>query len=98
MKQSGMCPKCGATEIFVVDEARLPNYEYSNSVVPLTLTSHYTTTGETGLLGGPKMGRASVHLAAHVCGRCGAVEWYAKDLDVLRRLASEPDAGVRGPK
>ena len=92
MKQSGTCPKCGAAEIFVVDEARLPDY------VPLTLTSHYTTTGEKGLLGGPKMGRASVHLAAHVCGRCGVVEWYAKDLDVLRRLASEPDAGVRGPK
>ena len=98
MKKSGTCPKCGAAEVFVVDEARLPNYEYSNSVVPLTLASHYTTTGETGLLGGAKMGRASVHLAAHVCGRCGLVEWHAKDLDVLRRLASERDSGVSGPQ
>ncbi len=79
----------------MVEEARMPNYEFSNSVVPLTLSSYYTETGEKGFLGGPKMGRISVHLEAYVCGACGAVEWHAKDLDVLRRLATTAGSGVR---
>ena len=57
MKKTGTCPKCESKDLFVVDEARIPNYEYSNSVVPLTLTAHYTDTGEKGLLGGPKKAR-----------------------------------------
>ena len=95
MKNTGACPKCRSTELLVVDEARLPNYEFSNAVVPLTLSSHYMETGEKGLLGGAKKGRLSVHLEAYVCGACGFVEWHAKDLDALRAIANEHGSAVR---
>lgn len=95
MKNTGACPKCRSTELLVVDEARLPNYEFSNAVVPLTLSSHYMETGEKGMLGGAKKGRLSVHLEAYVCGACGFVEWHAKDLDALRAIANEHGSAVR---
>lgn len=94
MKNGGPCPRCGAVDRYVIDEAKIPNYEYSNSVEPLTLTAAYTTTGESGLFG-DKQARIPVRVEAWVCAGCAHTELYAKDLDVLARFADERLGGVR---
>lgn len=95
MKQSGECPKCESTEILVIDEAQIPNYEYSNSVNPLTLTAHYGAYGGAGFFGGAKMERACVGIEAYVCGKCAYTELFAKDLELLERFAQEGVGNVR---
>jgi predicted nucleic-acid-binding Zn-ribbon protein len=94
MKQGRACPKCGSTERFVIDEAKSPNYEYANSVEPLTLTAAYTESSERGLPSGKKA-RLPVLIEAHVCAGCGYSELYAKALDVLERFARQELGGVR---
>ena len=95
MKDGGPCPKCQSRDVFVIDQAQIPNYEYSNSVVPLTLTAHYGPTGETGFLGMGKSERVPVRIEAYVCSSCAFTELYAKDLDVLARFAAEGVGNVR---
>jgi len=95
MKNGGKCPKCGSGEVFVIDEARIPDYQYSDSVQPLTLTAHYGPTGETGFLGMEKSDRVPVRIEAYVCARCAFTELYAKDLDVLARFAQQRAGNVR---
>lgn len=72
------CASCGETKGFVVSEALVPNYEYSNSVEPLTLTAANLE----------KEKRVPVKLSARVCGGCGRVELFVKDLAVLERFAT----------
>lgn len=95
MRMSGKCPKCPSQDFFVVEEVQSPNYEYSNSIKPVTLTSHYGSYGEKGLLGGPKQTRAGVHMEAWVCAGCGYTELYAKDMERLADFAERGVAGVR---
>ncbi|NUP06772.1 MAG: hypothetical protein HOW73_12020 [Polyangiaceae bacterium] len=93
--KNGVCPKCESSEIYVVDELKIPNYEYSNSVVPLTLTAHYGETGETGFLGSAKMERVGINLRALVCGDCAFTEVYVDNLDRLKKFAAQRQGGVR---
>ena len=95
MKNGEACPKCESDEVYVVDEAQIPDYQYSNSVRPLTLTAHYGPTGATGFLGMEKSERTPVRIDAYVCAKCAFTELYAKDLDVLERFAREGVGNVR---
>ena len=95
MKSTGECPKCGCTEILVVDEALIPNYEFSNSVEKLTLTAHYGEYGARGAFGSTKKSRVGVGMHAFVCGKCAYIEFYANDLDVLRQFATNRVGNVR---
>ena len=89
------CPACGGTGAFVVSKAQVPNYEYSNSIVPLTLTAHYGETGESGLFGAPVKKRSTVGLRARVCRSCGHVSWFVRELDRLAEFAEKGHGGVR---
>ncbi len=44
------CQACGATSGYLVREAQIPNYEFSNSVEPLTLTAAWVPS-IPGILG-----------------------------------------------
>ncbi len=77
----------------MIAEAKIPNYEFENSVEALTLTAAYTTTGEGGLFGA-KRSRLGVTLEAHVCAACGFTEWFAQGLELLARFAREQLGGV----
>lgn len=83
----------------MVEEARIPNYEYANSVEPLTLTAAWAEDGPRGFLG-PTKARIPVRLEAYVCAACGYSELHAKDLATLERFAREGLGGVRriGPR
>jgi hypothetical protein len=76
-----------------VQEALIPNYEYSNSAEPLTLTVANLDKQKPGLLSSTE--RVSVKLSARVCGGCGRVELFAKDLSVLERFAAANAGNVR---
>lgn len=92
------CPRCGHTEFYVVDQARMPNYEYSNSAVPMTLTAHYGDTGKKGLLGSSSKERVGVEMSARVCGGCGVISWFVRDMAQLSQFAQRGWGGVRGPE
>ncbi len=95
MKNGEACPKCESDDVYVIDEAQIPDYRFSNSGRPLTLTAHFGPTGETGFLGAEKSERVPVRIDAYVCARCGYAEIHAKDLDVLARFAREGAGNVR---
>jgi len=78
MNTKTTCGSCGETKGFVVSEALVPNYEFSNSIEPLTLTAANLD----------KEKRVPVKLSARVCGGCGRVELFVKDLAVLERFAT----------
>ncbi len=40
--------ECGATEVFVVEEASTPNTEYANTVNPLAVAAAWVTSKKTG--------------------------------------------------
>ena len=92
MKTSKTCPKCDCKKVYVIDEASVPHYEFSNSVKPFTLVAHYGDSGERGLLGGAKKERVIVPVQAHICSECGYSELYS-DTSQLAALAK---AGVIG--
>ncbi len=87
------CVQCEETAHFDVAQARIPNYEFANSVVPLTLTSHYGDFGETGLFGRSKS-REGIEMSARVCRGCGLVSWYVRDLEKLAEFAERGLGGV----
>jgi len=87
------CANCGEIKGFAVQEALIPNYEYSNSAEPLTLTVANLDKPNGGRLSGTE--RVSVKLSARVCGGCGRVELFVKDLGVLERLATSNAGNVR---
>jgi predicted nucleic-acid-binding Zn-ribbon protein len=95
MKNGEPCPRCEGEEIYEIAEASMPDWRYSNSVVPLALTAHYGEHGATNLLGIDKPSRVEVKVSAYVCRGCGYTELYAKDLELLERLLAHGDAGVR---
>jgi len=86
MKQSQRCPKCEGAKIYVIDQAKIPNYEYSNSSNPLTLYAHYGPTGEKGFFGAKEQ-RVGATIEAWVCAGCGYSELYASPLSILERFA-----------
>ena len=92
--KNGVCPKCAGEKVFEIAEAKLPNYEYADSTVPLTLTAAYVPTGKTGMFGDKKT-RLSVRVSAYVCGACGYSELYAKDLEQLQTFSTQRQGGVR---
>jgi predicted nucleic-acid-binding Zn-ribbon protein len=94
MKHAQPCPKCGARDRYVIEEARTPHPKFINAVRPLTLTAEYAETGESGLFG-DKMDQIYVSVEARVCAGCAYTELYAKDLEVLERFAQEGLGGVR---
>lgn len=94
MKDAQPCPKCGARDRYVIDEARTPHHKYINAVRPLALTAEYASTGESGFFG-DKHDQFFVRVEARVCAGCAYTELYAKDLDVLERFARENLGGVR---
>jgi len=87
------CPKCGGVELYVIDEALIPDYRYTNSTVQLTLTAHYEPSGSG--LWGAKSVRTPVRIEATVCASCAYTELFAKDLDVLERFARNGAGNVR---
>jgi predicted nucleic-acid-binding Zn-ribbon protein len=89
--------RCGATEVFFIDTVTTPNTEYANTVNPLAVISRWVQTGKGGFfgLGGE---RESCGLSAAVCTACGRVEWYAKDLAMLARIADSGERLVRRTK
>jgi len=93
MTASRPCASCGETTGFLVQEALIPNYEYSNSAEPLTLTVANLDEQNPGLLSSTE--RVSVKLSARACGGCGRVELFAKDLAVLERFAAANAGDVR---
>lgn len=90
----GTCPKCSGQNVYEIEQILAPDYTSSNMQYPVTLTSHYGTVVATGFYG-DKLGRASVGVSAYVCGACAYTELYAKDLDVLAKLAEQGAGGVR---
>lgn len=80
--KTAACPKCANRELYVVDEALIPNYEYKNAIEPLTLTAHFGPNPEAA---GASM-RVPVRIEAYVCTKCAYTELYAKDLEVLARF------------
>ncbi len=91
--KDGACTHCKGTEIYEIEEARIPNYESSNGVDALTLTAHYGASGGSGMFG-VKSARSVVRISAYVCAACAYTELYAQNLDVLDRLASTSGTGV----
>lgn len=87
--------RCGATDTFVIDTATTPNTEYANTVNPLAVVSSWIDGRGFFGAGGE---RVSCGLSAVVCAGCGLVEWYAKDLALLARLAEGGDRLVRRAK
>lgn len=71
MKNLAPCPKCGSKQAYVIDPASIFNHD-TMSAHPLTLAS---------------ADWKSVRVEARVCAECAYTELYAKDLDVLARLA-----------
>ena len=57
--KDGTCTHCEGTEIYEIEEARIPNYESSNGVDALTLTAHYGPSGESGMFGAKSARSAS---------------------------------------
>lgn len=94
MKNATACPKCASSEMYVIDEALIPDYRYANSTQPLTLTAHYGPTGETGFFG-DKSARVPVRIEAYVCAACAYTELFAKDLEVLAQFARAGAGNVR---
>ncbi len=90
----GTCPKCSGRDVYEIAEVLTPDYSSSNMHNPLTLTSHYGTVVSTGFFG-DNLGRATVGVSAYVCGACAYTELYARNLDVLAKLAEAGAAGVR---
>ena len=98
MRKSLVCPKCQGQRFFEIEKMLVPNYEYSNSVEPFTLTAAYTDTGrETkGIFGSSaEIARIGAEASAFVCASCGYTEVYARELDVLEDFASKGEGGVR---
>jgi predicted nucleic-acid-binding Zn-ribbon protein len=97
MRKSLVCPKCQGRRFLEIDKVMIPNYEYSNSVEPFTLTAVYMETGveTTGIFGSKEMARIGAEASAFVCGGCGYTELFAKDLAILEHLASAAKGGVR---
>lgn len=87
MKHSGACPRCEGQVFYRVEEAHSPNYKYANSFRPLALAGFYGATDEKGFFGNPKEGRSMVCVEAWICQSCTYVELYAKDLEVLEKMA-----------
>jgi predicted nucleic-acid-binding Zn-ribbon protein len=94
MKDAGPCPKCASRELYVIDEALIPDYQSSNYAYPLTLTAHYGPTGEMGFFG-DKSKRVPVRIEAYVCATCAYTELFAKDLEVLAQFARTGAGNVR---
>ena len=94
MKHGKPCPKCDAVDCYVIDEAKIPDYQTSDAVAPMTLTAAYASTGQGGFFGA-KQSRIPVRIEAVVCAGCAYTELYAKDLDVLQRFARSQLGGVR---
>lgn len=88
------CPKCGGRELYEIDRALIPNYEYSNTLEPLTLTGAMLPTQATGLLS-PTSEREVVTVKAMVCAKCGFTEFYARDLGLLEEFAKAGKGNVR---
>lgn len=88
------CPKCGGRELYEIDRALIPNYEYSNTLEPLTLTGAMLPTQSTGLLS-PTAERQVVTVKAMVCVACGFTELYARDLHLLDAFAKAGKGNVR---
>ena len=67
--------------------AKVPNYEFSNSVEEFAIFAHHGPYGKKGLLGGAKESRKVVTVAACVCADCGHTELYCTALEFLQELA-----------
>lgn len=87
--KTGACPKCSGRDIYEIEEMESPMDRSANAVVPVTLTAHYGMYGK-------HMANARIHvgITAYVCATCAYSELYAKDLDVLERLAGAKDSKV----
>lgn len=94
MKASGPCPRCTGTKLYAIEQALIPDPRYSNSLDPLTIVGAIMGTGEKGFLG-EKEARMVVTLEVWVCAGCGYAELYAKELEILRRMAEQGVGGVR---
>lgn len=87
------CVVCGESKGYLVSEALVPNYEYSNSVEPLTLTAANVDKENPGFFSSTE--RVGVKMTARVCGGCGRIEFFAQDLAVLERFARLRAGNVR---
>lgn len=88
------CPKCGGRDLYEIERALIPNYEFSNTLEPLTLTGAMMPTKSTGFLS-PSAQREVVTIKAVVCAGCGFAELYAKDLNLLAEFAQAGKGNVR---
>jgi predicted nucleic-acid-binding Zn-ribbon protein len=88
------CPKCDGREKYEVDRALIPNYEFSNTLEPLTLTGAMMPTKSTGFLS-PTAQREVVTVKAVVCAGCGFTELYARELNLLAEFAQAGKGNVR---
>ena len=88
------CPQCGGHESYEITDVRQADNQSSNGTYPLTLVAVWRLTGEKGVLGGRRE-RAEVRLSARICTTCLFTVLHARDKDVLARLASDPQSGVR---
>lgn len=87
------CLACGGTKAYAVTEALVPNYEYSNSVEPLTLTAANLDKESPGFFSPTE--RVPVKMSARVCAGCGRVDFFVQDLAVLERFARARAGNVR---
>lgn len=72
----------------------MPDPSFATSFMPLALAGAVLPTGKTGVFGN-KVEERVVSLEAWVCADCGYTDLYARDLDLLSRMASTGKANVR---
>lgn len=88
--KTGVCPKCSSKELYEVDEALVIDQDSRNGVYPFTITAAYGMYGKD-----MANARIAVGARAYVCVACAYTELYARDTDVLERLARSGAGNVR---
>ncbi len=82
------CPACKSRELYEIEQVRSAAGDSVNGVVDLHLFADYGLHGEMGWMG-QKNKMISLAVSARVCGACGHASLFAKDLEILKELATK---------
>jgi hypothetical protein len=82
------CPACHSRELYEIDQVRFEAGDSVNGTVDLQLFAHYGPSGDVGWLG-EKNKLLSLGASARVCGDCGHTALFTKDLELLKRFATQ---------
>lgn len=82
------CPACKSRELYDIEQVRSEAGDSVNGVVDFHLFADYGLHGEMGWMG-QKNKMISLAVSARVCGACGHASLFAKDLEILKELATK---------